>query len=33
MDHEKNIIILNYLLTGIGLLRECVDLARSAGLL
>lgn len=33
MDHEKNIIILNYLLTGIGLLRECVDLARAGGLL
>lgn len=33
MDHEKNLIILSYLITGIRLLRECVALAHAAGLL
>ena len=32
-DHEKNLIALEYLIVGIGLVKACIDLASSAGLL
>lgn len=33
MDHQKNLIALEYLIAGIGLVKACIDLASSAGLL